>query len=152
MRVQALAGYPHLWIVRIFPAIDGIPGTWRRKGSHVYPDLIGAAGFQAKLKESQPLGKTLQNPPVGHGLAAILPNGHFFPMDGMTANGQINPAGLPDRPAIDQGLIELFHLPPLELVGQSLVGKIGFGNHHDAGGVLIKAMDDAGPQFSIHPG
>jgi hypothetical protein len=131
MSMQALTGDPHLCIVGIFSAIHGITGNRVRQGSHVYPDLMGAAGFQAKLEEGQALGKPFPNPPVGHGLAAIFPNRHFFPMDGMTADGQINPAGLTGRLAMDKGEIDFFHLAPLELVGQGLVGEITFGNHHN---------------------
>jgi len=152
MRMQTLTGNTHFQVVGIFPTINRIPGNRMREGSHVYADLMGAAGFKAKFKKGQALGKSLQNPPVGHGLSAIFPNRHFFPMDGMTANGQIDPAGLTDRATIDKSLIDLFHLAPLELVGQRLMGKIGFSNNHDAGGVFIKAMDDTGAQFPIHPG
>lgn len=152
MRVQALTGYPKLPIAGIFPAVDRITGHRVRQGGHVHPDLMGAPGFQAKFEESQTLGKALQHPPVGHGLAAIFPNRHFFPVHRMAANGQINPAGLPDRLAIHKGLINLFHPAPLKLLGQGLVGKIRFGNHHDPGGVFIEPMDDTRTQFSIYPG
>ena len=152
MRVQTLTGYPHFQIQRILPTIHGITGDRTRQGSHVHPDLMGAAGFQAKFKESKPLDKPFQNPPIGHGLPAIFPNRHFFPMDRVAADGQINSAGLQGRLAIHKGLIYLFHLTPLELGSQCLVGKITFCNHHDAGGIFIKAMDDTRAQLPIDPG
>jgi hypothetical protein len=51
---------------------------------------------------------------------------------------------------MDQGQIDLFHLPRGKGRGQTQPGRFVQGHGQEAGGVLVQAMHDSGPD-RIHP-
>ena len=52
------------------------------------------------------------------------------------------------QPAMHQGNVFLFHLPPDELAGQPAMRFVTLGHHQQSAGGLVQAMHNSGTQFA----
>ena len=69
----------------------------------------------------------------------------------MTADGRIDRAAGNDHPGND-GFVDAAHRACLQLGDQVGMGLQGLGHHHESGGVLVQAMDDAGTRHAVQRG
>ena len=94
-----------------------------------------------------------QHLPVGHGGTGILlRHGHALAVPGVPANGGVHGAGVVTERAVAHRVVDPGEGPVLQLGGQGLVGFIILRGDDEAAGVLVDAVDDAGPQLAAHPG
>lgn len=127
----------------------GVKGIGHKRGpdrGHMDPDLMGATGLQ-------PAGEGTCRPKrftgfiVGDGGFAVSAYGKALPVGRVAAQRPINGAcwGMGRSPyerLITPGEWAVAAMVG-KLRGETLVGCIGFGHHHDAGGVLVEPVDDA---------
>ena len=147
--VEALGVLPQL---RLGTAVDRIADDGVIAVGHVDPDLVGPAGLQPALQQGI-AREPLQHPPVGHGMAAIfLGDGHFLPVGGMAANGRVDDAAVLPDAAHHQADVGPGQGVVLELGRQRLVGEVILRYDQQARGVLVDAVDDAGPQLAVDAG
>ncbi|MNN45853.1 hypothetical protein D3C81_1602050 [compost metagenome] len=94
--------------------------------------------------------ETLQHPVVADRRLAAGDHGHALALLAMAADGGIDLAAGRDH-TDHHGLIDTAHAAGLQLRHQAGVGLEGLGHHHQAGGVLVQAVDDAGPRHVGQP-
>lgn len=124
-------------------AIDRVPHQRVVDVGHVHADLVRAAGLQ--LDPGVGVGaEPLQHAVVADGLLATGHHAHALALLGAAADGRVDLATGGDH-TDDDGLIDAADGPGLQLGDQLGVGLEGLGHHHQAGGVLVEAMHDAGP-------
>ena len=124
--------------------VNRIAHQGKAQSRHVHPDLVGTARLQAALHQGATL-EMLQHRVMGAGLpAVVLDHGHFGALGGMTADGRIHRAVTVEI-AHQQSPVFPLHGAGLELAHQIGLGLQGLGHHHEAGGVLVQAVHDAGP-------
>ena len=78
--------------LRFFSSINCVTQNGVTDVSHVYPDLMGSAGFQSAAHMGV-AGVAADNLPVGDGIFGITGgDAHFLSVGGVTANGGIHSA------------------------------------------------------------
>ncbi len=125
-------------------SVHGIPHQGMTDMGHVHPDLMGTPGFQ--LHSDQGMGPvTFQNAIVSDGRPPARYDGHSLAFHGMSTDGRVHrPAG--DQHALHDRVVFTPQCARLELLHQALAGSHGPRHHqHEAAGVLVQAMHDAGP-------
>ena len=85
---------------------------------------------------------------MGAGGAAAGVHGHPLALARVPRDGGVNGSGFRRDHAHGNGEVFLAELAVLELLGEALVSPLGFGHHHQAGGVEVEAVHDAGPQLA----
>jgi hypothetical protein len=126
--------------------IDWIPDDRVAQMSQMDPDLMGSTGMQLEPKElgnikpGHERGIRPGSPTGGanhHPLAVLLVPGDGC-LDADLAGVQVSPGqaciGATDSPRRDGG-------------PQTAVGQISLGHDHEARGITVQAMDDAGPSL-----
>src|SRR5262245_27256486 len=115
-------------------------------------DLVGPSCFQHASEETRNrrsvrAGKMLKDLPVGNGGTPIFANGLLVARMGMPADRGLDRALRAVRCAPDKCEIAASKRPLGffgELPGETAVCLVGLGNHHQASGVFIDAVQDAG--------
>ena len=145
--VEALSLQPFL---RRGGAVSEIPQKRVADAGHVYPDLMGAAGLQAAENVGvAPVGGQ-QLPVCDSRLGILIRDGHTLAVDGVAAYGFVDGTAVLLEIAADNGLVLPAKTVICQLGRQSLMGKVVFGHDPPAGGVLINAVDDAGPALAAN--
>ncbi len=119
----------------------------------VHADLVGAAGGEAAFQERDGGVEDFQGSVAGERcLAAVGDEGHALAVLRVPADGALDFAfgGFGDGPY--EGFVGAFDIPGGEGGGEGGEGLLGLGDDHHAGGVAVKAVDDAGPAFAADAG
>ena len=126
-------------------SIEGVPDHGVLFRTEMDPDLVSAAGLEVQFQQGEP-GKSLQHPIGGVGRTGLSgPGGHPDASDPVPADGAPDLARFPLNRAVHQGDVFLGHLPGLELPGQPVMAEVVPGNDHQARGLLVETVHDAGP-------
>lgn len=130
-------------------AVDRITHQREVHISHVHTNLVGTAGFQ--LHACVRMGtEALQHPVMADGGLAPGDDGHALTLLAMTADRRIYLATGRDHPD-HYSLVHATHATRLQLCDQAGMSLEGLGDHHQTGGVLVQAMDDAGTRHVLEP-
>ena len=120
-------------------AQDGMPQL-----AHVNAQLVRAASDRFQ-DHPRAIGLALDHAVAGQGVLAALVTDHLpgaiLPIAG---NGQVDLALVFSHDTVDHRGIGLFDLALLELAADMGVGRLVQGNDHDARGVQVQPMHDAG--------
>ena len=136
----------------VFFPVHRVAGYRAAHGGHMNTDLVCSAGFQSESDKTEP-GKIFEHLPVGYRLTAtLLQNSHFFPVNRVATDGRGHASGSAAGHAGKKSEIDFFNRSPLELFDQTLMGKIIFRHNHNARGVFIQPVHDAGTQFPADAG
>ena len=73
------------------------------------------------------------------------PGRDFLPVFGVASNGQLHAAHLALYRPPDQRQVDPTDGMGLELLRETLMRRIGLGDHHHAARALVQPMDEAGP-------
>ena len=147
--MEALAALPKL---RLFAAVNRVPQNGVANVGHVYPDLVGAAGFQLAADVGIAL-IAAHHLPMGDGVpSAPLGDAHLLPVRGVPPDGRVHGAGILLHNAADNGLIGSGHGVVFQLRGQHGVGVIVFRHGQQPRRVLIDAVDDPRAQLAVDAG
>ena len=127
----------------------------------MHPDLMGAPGLELTGDEhgdrlAAPAIERLLHLPMGDGLAAALAHRHFLPRVGMAIDRGIDRALPPCWNAPRECHVAAPQRAGPAMIGelraQRLMGRIVLGRDHQAGGVLVEPMHDAGPPDAADAG
>src|SRR5215468_689088 len=127
--------------------------------SQVDPNLMGAAGLEPardQTGDGLSVGSTvtLDNLPMGHGLAAALAHRHLVPGMRMPVDRLVDGAARPVGRSPDEGEITARERSGPAMVGklaaQRLVGMVGLGDHHQPGRILVETVHDARPTHAAN--
>ncbi len=119
----------------------------------MHADLVRAAGFQrageqARHRLAVAAGEMLQHLPMRHRFASVLAHGALVARMRMAVERGVDNAFRLGRRAPDEGEIaareRAFGLFG-ELLAERPVRGVGLGHHHQAAGVLVEPVHDAGP-------
>ena len=113
---------------------------------HVDTDLVGAAGLEAALDEGD-VSEALDDLVVGDGSlarAAVGEDGHDEAVLGIAADVALDGAFVVGEVAPDEGAVTAVDAVFEEVGGQFHLGDLRLGHNHDAGGVLVDAVDEQG--------
>lgn len=119
---------------------------------HMHADLVRAPREQAAFDKSA-VFEPFQY--VKNGRRRFAAGGydcHFFAVDGMSADIGLDNAFFLRDIAVHERDIFLNSRLTADLFGKAVVRKVIFGDDHDAGSVLVKAVDDAGTYFAVYAG
>ncbi len=120
-------------------------------------NLVRAASFDAHLDQRElPIARradALEHLDVGDsGTDAFAlqraPCRHAGAADEIAADGKIDSDRVARDRAMDESEIGLLQLAAGEHLAQLAVGAVVLGNHDDAAGLLVEAMDDAGTKIA----
>jgi hypothetical protein len=119
---------------------------------HVHANLVGAAGLNAHLEQSEPaVGAfdSLEHLPVrDRGAAAGAARGHAGAADDIAADGQVDGAFILRWPAVDQREVAFAQAALAEHLAELAVRKVVFGDDDEAAGLLVQPVHDAGAQLA----
>ena len=115
---------------------------------HVHPDLVGPTGMQGALHETG-LGRIGQELKVGSGRLARMEiqinRGHAQSIHRISANGCSHQAPGGARPGpLANGQVLALHFPRGNGAHQRVHDRPAARHHHQATGVLVKTVHDAG--------
>ena len=157
-------------------AIDLVAHDRMADRGQMDPNLVGPAGFQpaghkarhrrlgffwlsglADPSGSRPTRKALQHLPMGDRLAAALAHRHAVAGFWVAVDRLVEDAvGAIGRAPNEGEIAPLERFVGLAMIGelrrQRLVRAVVLRHHHDAGGVLVEAMDDAGAALAADAG
>ena len=131
--VEALTALPKL---RLFAAVNRVPQNGVANVGHVYPDLVGAAGFQLAADVGIAL-IAAHHLPMGDGVpSAPLGDAHFFPVRGVPPDGRVHGAAVFLHNAADNGLIGSGHGVVFQLMTVAGADAVAFYMSANAGEAL----------------
>ena len=119
----------------------------------MHAQLMGPAGLRKELHVGREFFK-----PFRHAVfrdRCLRPGrapGKFFPVLGIPSDGDVDHPLSLFRDAPDQGLVDPVYGMPLELVDQSRMGSILFGDDHDTRGVLVQPVHHPRPFLAADGG
>ena len=133
---------------------------------HVDANLMSAAGFEVAVDQRGECGgvrrlvKTFQHFVMRNGLVGVLIvrtlDGASGPVASGAAERRVDGADQLARAAPDDRLVGAFQRRGAavvgELLGQMAMGDIVLSDDHDAGGVLVQPVDDAGSAYAADAG
>ena len=134
-------------------SIDAITHQRVADIGEMYPNLMGASGVELAGEErghrfSVPPVEGLQYLPVGDRFAPALAYGHLFACVRVPVYRCVHRAVGAVRQAPDKGQVAASHRAGASVIrklrGQRLVRPVVLGGYHEAGGVLVESMYDAG--------
>ena len=108
---------------------------------------MGAPGVQLQFEKGITSG-ALQQAVAGAALAAIGGDRHAGASSGVAAYGNVYYAGILCRDAFNQRQITLLHGAVLNLLREVVMGSLILSGNHQAGGILVKAVNDAGANLA----
>ncbi|SST11322.1 Uncharacterised protein [Acinetobacter baumannii] len=118
-------------------------------GEHVHAQLVRTAGDRRQL-DPAPAFMTLDHTPEGQGVAAVLEVHHVTRLGRrVVAQRQFDAPAVQFRQAPAKGGIGFLGLAVVELAGQLAVAVGVAGEHHQAGGFPVQAVDDAGLGIAV---
>ena len=124
-------------------AVTPIPHQRMADARHVDPYLVGAPGFQNRLKEAV-RAEALLDPHFGDRSATVRAHPLARAVSRMPADGLVDGAA-GDHRAFGHAQIAPEQRPLGEGGDQAAAGRGGGGHQQQAGGVLVESMHDAGP-------
>ena len=128
-------------------SVNGMPDV-----AHMYPDLMGAPGFQPTPDMSM-LCKLGQHCIMGHRMPGIfLRHAHFLPIRCASADGSIHRARRLPEPSAGNGFIFPGKAVAFDLLRQMLMGKIRFRHHQQTAGVFVDPVHDTGTDHPVDGG
>ncbi len=113
-------------------------------GGEVDADLVRTARHRLHLKKGEG-AELLTDAVLRLRLAAAGDDGHLLAVPGVPAEGRLDDALFRLGSAVHQGQVRLAHLPLLQLACELGSGALAPGDDEEARGVLVEAVDDAGP-------
>ena len=114
-------------------------------GREVNAYLMGASGAEAAFKPGEAGLPSAHDPIAGErGLAAVGHHGHAFTVSPIAADRALDFALQGGRDAPAEGDVAAFQVAGGEGEGERVIGELGLGDDHDAGGVLVQPVHDAG--------
>ena len=142
--VQALDLLPdHFGTGMARVAVHRIAGQRMARFAHVHADLVGAAGFQRAF-DIAVVAVALQHFDVGNGFfAAEFDHRHFQAVVRVAADGGVDFA-VKGHDAVGHRAVNTLDAAVLQLLHQMVLRRQGFGHHHQAAGVFVEPVDDAG--------
>ena len=124
-------------------AIHGVGGKRVFGFAHVHADLVGAAGFEGAFDVAVAL-VAFEHFDVGHGFfAAEADHGHFEAVVRVAADEGVDFA-VERHDAVGHGAVDALHAALLQLLHEAVLRGRGFGHRHQAAGVFVEAVHDAG--------
>src|ERR1700737_3589357 len=120
----------------------------------MYPDLMRATRVQLNFNQSGGVD-TNDGAPVCASfswIAELFPvpgfglGGHTKALYRITRNGQVDAPMITCENAVDQRNVSLFYGAGAKGFAEFGVGKVIFGDEDNAGSLLVKPMNDAGPK------
>ena len=156
------SGVEHLAVRKFFQkrialahtaAVQGVAPDRVSHLAQMHPNLVGAAGEDAHRQHGEvPAGVGIQGPVDGQGrLAAPGGHGHFGLVAGVPSDGKVDGSLGPFRTTAHNGHVLLVHLAGREILGQFQTASLVQGHQKQAGGVLVQAMHNPGPE-GVHGG
>jgi len=109
--------------------------------SHMDADLVGATGFEIDADMGVG-GIALHNAIMGDRFLATVHHRHAGALARMATDGRID-GGTGHQYALHYRLVFPAHTAILQLGHQGILRTLGTGNHHQPGGVLVEAVNDA---------
>jgi hypothetical protein len=136
----------------LFAAVDAVSHEGETEVLEMDADLVGSAGMQDDLDEGGAM-QSLEDSVAGVGASAfaIFHSGHGSAVTRVTRNGDLDFACQSWQFAANNGVINFLHGAVSELIGQTKMGGIIFGNDKAAAGVFIEAMNNPGPGVASDP-
>ena len=135
--------------------IDRVSRHRMMDGCHVYPDLVGTAGFQAAFQQGE-LAQPFQHLVAGVGILGVRLtgriNGHLLAVSLAAAQAAFHKSLVLRKAAVDDGVIGTLHAVYGHLSAQPDVRCIVLCHHQQAAGVLVDAVDDAGADLAANAG
>ncbi len=134
-------------------AIDLVAEQGMAEMGEVDADLVSAAGLElAGEQGGDRFGiaavEGLDHFPVGDRITAALTHRHFLTAIRVPVDRLVDGAGFSARRSPGERHVAAPHFAGAAMVGelrrQRLVGAVVLGHHHQAGGVLVEPVDDAG--------
>lgn len=125
-----------------FVAIDRIADERMVNFRHVHADLVGASGFQLHAQERE-FAEAFFDAVMRDGFLAVRAHCHFRAILVMAGHGQVDGVARSDI-AVHEGKIGAMHLAVLQLLHQRRMRAQGTRDDHEAAGVLVEAVHDAG--------
>ena len=113
----------------------------------MHADLVSATRFEHETEQGVAL-QFLDGLVVGACRAPAGVHGHLLAVARVPRDGGVDGSGFRSDHAHGHGQIFFLELAVLQLFGEPLVRRLGLGDHHQAGGVEVQAVHDAGPQFA----
>src|SRR4029453_12256246 len=111
---------------------------------HVYPDLMGSAGFQLDLEQSC-CDKSFQGRVVGDAVPAFVHHRHLVIRAMMPSDRSLDGASERIRMALPQRVVDLVNAPRAECSFEDRVRMLALRDHHQPGGPDVQALHDAAP-------
>ena len=107
----------------------------------MHAQLMGPAGLRKELHVGRQFCKPFRHAVLrGRRLGPGRARGEFFPVLGIPPDSDVDHSLALLRDTPDQGFVDPVYGMPLELVDQSRMSPILFGDDHDARGVLVQPV------------
>ena len=129
------------------PPYSGSPTIGMLEMRHVHADLVGAPGFQPAF-EQRVRAEALAQAEMGDRIAAIVAHGHADAVARMAVDRRIGGAAGHQRADHHRQVLAM-HFARGQLFDQRGVRRQRARDDHDAGGVLVEAVDDAGARQRV---
>jgi len=127
------------------PAVRLVADQREANVSHVHANLVGTAGFQLDPHVGV-RAEALEYTVVADRRLAAVGNRHALAHAAMAADRGIDLAAGSDH-ANHDALVDAADLARLHLLDQPGLRLQGLGHYHQAGGVLVQAVDDTGARY-----
>src|ERR1035437_8333801 len=141
-------------------AVAGVAQDRMPDMGQMHSNLVGAAGLQGASQQAGDrlavgADRALERLPMGYRLAAAFAHSAFVARLRMTVERSVDGAFRAGGRAPDQGEIAALDAA-VGLVGElgaeRAMGGVGLSNDHEAGGVLVEPVHDAGPLHAADAG
>lgn len=135
----------------IAAAVHGVADDGVLDVGHVYAELMGAAGFGLEA-DKRVAAEAFCDFVVRDGVLGDVDgvgldlDGELFADDGVHADGSVDDVGVELQLTFDDGDVGFLDGAAFELHGEAPMCFVGFGDEHDAGGVLVEPVNDTGSE------
>jgi len=133
-------------------SVGSVPDHGMSDGVQMDPDLMGSPRLDFHLEECHRPEAFGDPPPRQSFPSPRAFRGHPFPVSGVPSHGKIDDALVPSHVAVDEGAVYFPDLPLPELIRQSFVGGVVFGDHHDPRRPLVEPVNNPGAKDTSDPG
>ena len=127
-------------------SIERVANNGRAQGGEVDTDLVSTPGLDVAFHAGKSIRKGGKGKdfPMGDGaFSAGAQHGHLLAIGGAATNLRVERAGR-RRGTVDDGDVGLAEVVDGKGLGERLISTVVLSDDHDAGGVHIQPMDDAG--------
>ena len=125
-------------------SIERVANNGRAQGGEVDTDLVSTPGLDVAFHAGKSIRKGGKDFPMGDGaFSAGAQHGHLLAIGGAATNLRVERAGR-RRGTVDDGDVGLAEVVDGKGLGERLISTVVLSDDHDAGGIHIQPMDDAG--------